>query len=291
MQLKNKNLLQTKAYINGKWVSADKTFEVSNPATGEKIADVADLSIEQVQTAIKQAETAFQSWSQKTAKERAVIMRKWYDLIMQNQDDLALLMTSEQGKPLKESSGEIAYAASFIEWFAEEGKRAYGDIIPTHTKDARIVVTKQPVGVCASITPWNFPSAMITRKVGPALAAGCSILCRPATQTPLSALALAVLAEEAGVPKGVFNVLTSTDSSGVGQEFCGNPIIKKLSFTGSTGVGKTLMKQSAETLQKLSLELGGNAPFIVFDDADIDAAVEGAIACKYRNAGQTCVCA
>ena len=291
MKLKNPNLLKTKAYVNGQWVSGSKTFAVTNPATGEKIADVADLSVADVKRAIDDAQLAFKSWSQTLAKERAKILRQWHDLILENQEDLALLMTAEQGKPLKESSGEIAYAASFIEWFAEEGKRAYGDIIPPHIKDARIVVEKQPIGVCASITPWNFPSAMITRKVGPALAAGCSILCRPASETPLSALALAALAEEAGVPDGVFNVLPSSDSKGVGQEFCSNPIVRKLSFTGSTDVGKILMKQSAETLQKLSLELGGNAPFIVFEDADIDAAVDGAIACKYRNAGQTCVCA
>lgn len=291
MDLKNKDLLKSGAYVNGKWIKGDKTFVVTNPATGEKIADVADLSVSEVTKAIEQANAAFKSWRKTTAKERGKILRKWHDLIMDNQDDLALILTTEQGKPLAESKGEIAYAAAFFEWFGEEGKRAYGDIIPSPIANSRIVVEKQPVGVCASITPWNFPSAMITRKVGPALAAGCSILCRPAAETPLSATALAVLAEKAGVPAGVFNVITSSDSKGVGKEFCTNKTVRKLSFTGSTGVGKILMKQSAETLQKLSLELGGNAPFIVFDDADIEAAAEAAIACKYRNAGQTCVCA
>lgn len=291
MNLKNKNLLKSEAYVNGKWMKGSKTFAVSNPATGEKIADVADLSVEETSKAIDQANAAFNTWRKTTAKERAKILRKWHDLIMDNQDDLALILTTEQGKPLAESKGEIAYAAAFFEWFGEEGKRAYGDIIPSPIANSRIVVEKQPVGVCASITPWNFPSAMITRKVGPALAAGCTILCRPAAETPLSAIALAVLAEEAGVPAGVFNVITSSDSKGIGKEFCSNKTIRKLSFTGSTGVGKILMKQSAETLQKLSLELGGNAPFIVFDDADLEAAAEAAIACKYRNAGQTCVCA
>ncbi len=285
--------LKEQAYVNGQWVSAvsGATFDVINPANGEVIASVADLSVEEVRQAIVDANAAFKGWAALTAKERAAIMRRWFDLIVENADDLAALMTAEQGKPLAESKGEVLYGASFIEWYAEEGKRAYGDIIPSPIKGARIYVTRQPVGVAAAITPWNFPSAMITRKVGPALAAGCPMLCKPAKETPLSALALAVLAEEAGVPAGVFNVITSSDSRAVGAELCGNSTVRKLSFTGSTAVGKILMKQCADNVKKISLELGGNAPFIVFEDADLDAAVEGAIICKYRNAGQTCVCA
>ncbi len=285
--------LKEQAYVNGQWVSAGSgaTFDVINPANGEVIASVADLSVEEVRQAIVDANAAFKGWAALTAKERAAIMRRWFDLIVENADDLAALMTAEQGKPLAESKGEVLYGASFIEWYAEEGKRAYGDIIPSPIKGARIYVTRQPVGVAAAITPWNFPSAMITRKVGPALAAGCPMLCKPAKETPLSALALAVLAEEAGVPAGVFNVITSSDSRAVGAELCGNSTVRKLSFTGSTAVGKILMKQCADNVKKISLELGGNAPFIVFEDADLDAAVEGAIICKYRNAGQTCVCA
>ena len=293
LNLKNSNLLKSEAYVNGEWVQGvgGKIFDVTNPVDESVIASVADLNHDQVQKAIHAAQDAFPEWAGKLARERAKILRKWADLMMDNQEDLARIMTAEQGKPLAESKGEIAYAAAFLEWFAEEGKRAYGDVIPSHIQDGRIIVQKQPVGVCATITPWNFPSAMITRKVGPALAAGCTVVSRPASETPLSATALAVLAEEAGVSPGVFNVVTSTDSKMVGKEFCENPAVKKLSFTGSTEVGRILMAQCADGIKKISLELGGNAPFIVFDDADIDAAVDGAIACKYRNAGQTCVCA
>lgn len=291
INLKNKKLFKSQAYVNGQWTSGDKRFPVTNPYDGSEITQVTDLNVDDLRQAILYAKTAFRDWSQSNVKDRARVLRKWHDLIVENADDLALILTTEQGKPLAEAKGEIMYAASFLEWFAEEGKRAYGDIIPSPIDGARILVQKQPIGVCASITPWNFPSAMITRKAGPALAAGCSIICKPAAETPLSATALAVLAEEAGVPAGVFNVVTSSDSKSIGEELCSNSIVRKLSFTGSTAVGKILMKQSAQTLQKLSLELGGNAPFIVFEDADIDKAVEGAIICKYRNAGQTCVCA
>ncbi|MGQ0526870.1 MAG: NAD-dependent succinate-semialdehyde dehydrogenase [Alphaproteobacteria bacterium] len=293
LSLKNKSLLQTRAYIDGAWVNAKsgKTFEVKNPATDEVIANVADLGVGETKVAIEAAEKSLPEWSKKTAKDRAKILNKWATLMVDNADDLATIMTAEQGKPLAESRGETLYAAAFFEWFAEEGKRAYGDVIPSNIPNARMIVIKQPVGVCASITPWNFPSAMITRKVGPALAAGCPIICKPAAYTPLSALALAVLAEEAGVPKGVFNVIPSKSSREIGKELCENPVVRKLSFTGSTEVGRTLMKQCADGIKKLSLELGGNAPFIVFDDADIDKAAEGALQCKYRNAGQTCVCA
>ena len=290
--LKDSRLYREACYVNGQWVRAKsgETFDVDNPATGEIIGSVPKLSAAETREAIQTAQDVFPVWSKKTAKERAVVLRKWSDLMMENQEDLAKLMTLEQGKPLAESRGEVAYAASFLEWFGEEAKRIYGDVIPGHQADKRIVVIKQPIGVVACITPWNFPLAMITRKAGPAIAAGCTVVLKPAEQTPFSALALAELAERAGVPKGVFNVLTGVPQE-IGGELTSNPIVKKLSFTGSTEVGKLLMKQCAGTVKKLSLELGGNAPFIVFDDADLDVAVEGAIASKYRNTGQTCVCA
>ena len=291
MQLKNPSLFRQQAYINGQWVDADNgaTMAVTNPANGEQIGTIPAMEQVETERAIEAARVAMIEWRKLTAKQRAAILRRWFDLMMENQDDLGLIMTLEQGKPLAEAKGEIAYAASFIEWFAEEGKRTYGDIIPTHKADARVVVTKEPIGVVAAITPWNFPSAMITRKCGPALAAGCGFVVRPASETPFSALALAVLAEEAGVPAGVFNVITG-GSRPIGAELTSNPTVRKLTFTGSTPVGKLLMQQCAPTLKKVSLELGGNAPFIVFDDADVDSAVAGAIAGKYRNAGQTCVC-
>ena len=291
MQLANPVLFRQQAYINGVWLDADSsaTIEVTNPANGEVIGSVPDMNAAEAARAIESARVAMISWRKLTAKQRAVILRRWFDLMVANQDDLGKIMTLEQGKPLVEAKGEIAYAASFIDWFAEEGKRTYGDVIPTHKADARIIVTKEPIGVVAAITPWNFPSAMITRKCGPALAAGCGFVVRPASETPFSALALAVLAEEAGIPAGVFNVITG-QSRPIGAELTSNPTVRKLTFTGSTPVGKLLMQQCATTLKKVSLELGGNAPFIVFDDADLDAAVTGAIAGKYRNAGQTCVC-
>jgi len=278
--------------LGGQWVGADsrKTLPVIDPATGQALGTVPDLGAAETRRAIAAAERAWPAWRAKTAKERAVILRKWFDLMMVSQDDLAQLLTAEQGKPLAEARGEIAYGASFIEWFAEEGKRAYGDTIPSPWTDKRVLVIKQPIGVAALITPWNFPNAMITRKAGPALAAGCTVVLKPAGKTPYSALAMAELGERAGIPKGVFNVITG-NSRAIGGELCANPAVRKLSFTGSTETGRTLMKQSADTIKKLSLELGGNAPFIVFDDADLDAAVEGSIASKYRNAGQTCVCA
>ena len=284
-------LLREACYIDGEWVKADsgETIEVTNPATGEVLGTVPNCGAAETKRAVEAANRAWPAWRAKTAKERAVILRRWYGLIMANQEELARLLTLEQGKSLAEARGEIAYGAAFIEWFAEEGKRLYGDVIPGHMADKRIVVLKQPIGVAAAITPWNFPNAMITRKAGPALAAGCPIVLKPATETPYSAFALAVLAEEAGLPKGVFNVLTGK-ASAIGGELTSNPIVRKLSFTGSTEIGRLLMKQSADTIKKLSLELGGNAPFIVFDDADVDAAVVGAIASKYRNSGQTCVC-
>src|SRR5919206_1521247 len=292
LKLKDQKLFRQQCYIDGKWVDADsgKGTPVHNPATGEELGSVPRMGTAETKRAIEAAERAWPAWRAKTAKERAVILRKWFDLMMANQEDLAQIMTAEQGKPLTESRGEIAYGASFIEWFAEEGKRAYGDTIPSPWADKRILVMKQPIGVCALITPWNFPNAMITRKAGPALAAGCTVVIKPAGQTPYSALALAELGERAGIPKGVVNVITG-DSKSIGAELCANPIVRKLSFTGSTETGRTLMRQCADTIKKLSLELGGNAPFIVFDDADLDAAVEGALASKYRNAGQTCVCA
>src|SRR5688572_19764299 len=290
LPLKDPKLFRTQCYIDGQWVSGSQNLSVVNPATGAQLGTVPKLGAEETRRAIDAAERAWPAWRAKTAKERAAILRKWFDLMMANQEDLAQILTAEQGKPLVEARGEIAYGASFIEWFAEEGKRAYGDVIPTHAADKRVLVIKQPVGVAAMITPWNFPNAMITRKAAPALAAGCTVVLKPAEQTPLSALAMAELAERAGLPKGVFNVITG-DAPAIGKELCANPKVRKLSFTGSTEVGRILMRQSAETIKKLSLELGGNAPFIVFDDADIDAAVEGALASKYRNAGQTCVCA
>ncbi|HNC51189.1 MAG TPA: NAD-dependent succinate-semialdehyde dehydrogenase [Accumulibacter sp.] len=292
MELADKSLLKQLCYIDGEWVGADdaRTFVVSNPASGEQLATVPDAGAAETRRAIEAARLAQPGWRARTAGERAKILRRWHELLLANQEDLARLMTAEQGKPLAESRGEIAYAASFIEWFAEEGKRIYGDMIPPHNADKRVLVAKEPIGVCAAITPWNFPAAMITRKVGPALAAGCSVVLKPAEATPLSALALVELAERAGVPKGVFNVLTG-DPIAIGGELCANPTVRKLSFTGSTEVGRILMQQCAPTIKKLSLELGGNAPFIVFDDADLDAAVQGAMLSKYRNTGQTCVCA
>jgi succinate-semialdehyde dehydrogenase / glutarate-semialdehyde dehydrogenase len=290
-ELKDSRLFREACYVDGQWIQAnsDQTIRVDNPATGEIIGTVPRLGATETRQAIDAANRAFPAWSKKTAKERAVILRRWFDLMMQNQEDLARLMTLEQGKPLAESKGEVAYAAAFLEWFGEEAKRIYGDTIPQHQPDKRIVVIKQPIGVVACITPWNFPLAMITRKAGPALGAGCTVVIKPASQTPFSALALAELAERAGVPKGVLNIVTGSAKE-IGAELTANPIVRKLSFTGSTEIGKVLMAQCAGTIKKLSLELGGNAPFIVFDDADLDAAVEGAIASKYRNTGQTCVC-
>lgn len=290
--LKDPSLLATKAYIGGKWVDGDNgTFAVTNPARGDVIANVADLSRAQVAGAISQAEIAQKEWASWTGKERAVVMRRWFDLIMANADDLGIILTAEQGKPLAEAVGEIGYGASFVEFFGEEAKRVYGEIIPGHQRDKRIMVLKQPIGVVGSITPWNFPNAMITRKAAPALAVGCSFVARPARETPLSALVLGVLADRAGIPAGVFNVVPSSRSSEIGREFCENPAVRKLTFTGSTEVGRILLKQAADQVMKCSMELGGNAPFIVFDDADLDAAVEGAMMCKFRNNGQTCVCA
>ena len=291
--LSDTSLLETKGYLAGKWVTGDKnqTFDVINPARGDTIAKVANLSREQISAAIDMAYEAQKEWAKKTGKERATILRRWFELMMENAEDLAKILTAEQGKPMAESMGEIAYGASFIEFFAEEAKRVYGELIPGHQKDKRIMVFKQPIGVAASITPWNFPNAMITRKAGPALAAGCAFVARPASETPLSALALGVLAERAGLPKGVLSILPSSDASGTGKEFCENQKVRKLTFTGSTEVGRILLAQAANNVLKCSMELGGNAPFIVFDDADLDAAVEGAIMCKFRNNGQTCVCA
>ncbi|MFD2741038.1 NAD-dependent succinate-semialdehyde dehydrogenase [Sulfitobacter aestuarii] len=290
--LKDPSLLETRGYIGGKWVEGDDgTFDVTNPARGDVIAQVADLSRAQVGEAIAVAEKAQKDWASWTGKERAACLRKWFDLMMENQDDLGIILTAEQGKPLAEAKGEVAYGASFIEFFGEEAKRIYGETIPGHQRDKRITVLKQPIGVAASITPWNFPNAMITRKAAPALAAGCSFVARPAAETPLSAIVMGVLAERAGIPAGVFNVVPSSSSSAVGKEFCENPAVRKLTFTGSTEVGRILLKQAADQVMKCSMELGGNAPFIVFDDADLDAAVEGAIMCKFRNNGQTCVCA
>jgi succinate-semialdehyde dehydrogenase/glutarate-semialdehyde dehydrogenase len=291
LQLQDPSLLKQACYIDGAWVAADDgaTIAVTNPATGAVIANVPYCGAAETERAVVAAERAFQSWRERTAGERSRILRRWYELLLAHQDDLAAIMTAEQGKPLAEAKGEIAYAASYLEWFAEEGKRAYGDVIPSPFADRQVVVTKEPVGVCAAITPWNFPSAMITRKAGPALAAGCTMVLKPAEQTPLSALALAELGERAGVPAGVFNVVIGK-ATAIGGVLTASPVVRKLTFTGSTGVGRLLMQQCAGTIKKLSLELGGNAPFIVFDDADVDAAVAGAIASKYRNAGQTCVC-
>jgi succinate-semialdehyde dehydrogenase/glutarate-semialdehyde dehydrogenase len=290
--LSDMSLFRQQAFIGGRWEDADsgETVRVVNPATGETVGAVPHMGVNETRRAIEAAERALPDWRARTAKERAQLLRKWFELMMANQEDLAVLMTVEQGKPLAESRGEIAYAASFLEWFAEEGKRAYGDVIPSHGRDKRIVVLKQPIGVTAAITPWNFPAAMIARKVGPALAAGCTMVIKPSELTPYSAFAMCVLAERAGIPAGVISVVTG-DAKTIGGELTGNPIVRKLSFTGSTAVGKLLMQQCAATVKKVSLELGGNAPFIVFDDADLDLAVAGAIASKYRNAGQTCVCA
>ncbi len=291
--LKDPTLLPNKAYVAGEWVDAadGATFAVTNPARGDVIARVPDLTRADAARAIAAADKARHEWAARTGKERAAILRKWYDLCVLNQDDLGTILTAEQGKPLAEAKGEVVYGASFIEWFGEEAKRIYGETIPGHQRDKRITVIKQPIGVAASITPWNFPNAMIARKVAPALAAGCGFVCRPAAETPLSAIALAVLAERAGVPGGVFSVITSKRSSDIGKEFCENPAVRKLTFTGSTEVGRILLRQAAEQVLKCSMELGGNAPFIVFDDADLDKAVEGAMISKFRNNGQTCVCA
>ena len=293
MKIKNKKLFRKKAYINGEWVSAgnNKTFVVENPYDQSHLADVSDIDRTTIAQAIDCAENALPAWKAKSATERSVILKKWYQLQIENLDDLATILTLEQGKPLAEAKGEIKYGAAYVEWFAEEAKRVYGDIIPGHQQDKRIMVLKQPIGVVTTITPWNFPNAMIARKVAPALAAGCTVVIKPSEITPLSALALAELADQAGIPPGVLNVVTSNDAVMVGDEFTSNPKVKKISFTGSTRVGKLLMEKSASTLKKLSLELGGNAPFIVLNDADLDEAVTGAIAAKYRNAGQTCVCA
>ncbi len=292
LTLKSPSLLRQQAFLAGRWCDADSgaTFAVTNPATGEVIGHVPDMGADETRRAIDAAQAAWAGWRRRTAKERSAILRRWNDLMLAHADDLAAIMTAEQGKPLAESKGEIAYAASFIEWFAEEGKRVHGDTLQSPAGDKRLLVVKEPIGVCAAITPWNFPAAMITRKAGPALAAGCTMVLKPAEGTPFSALALAALAEEAGVPAGVFSVVTG-DARAIGGELTANPIVRKLSFTGSTEVGRLLMAQSAPSIKKLSLELGGNAPFIVFDDADLDAAVAGAMASKFRNAGQTCVCA
>lgn len=292
MNLKNPSLFRQQCYINGQWLDADngQTINVTNPATNDVIGTVPKMGTDETRKAIEVAEKAQVAWRRKTAKERSAILRRWYDLLLKNQEDLALLLTLEQGKPLAEAKGEIAYGASYLEWFAEEAKRIYGDVIPGHMDDKRVMVLKQPIGVTAAITPWNFPNAMITRKAGAALAAGCSMVLKPASATPYSALALAVLAEEAGVPAGVLNIVTGA-AKAIGDELCRNPIVRKISFTGSTEIGADLMKACSATVKKMSMELGGNAPFIVFDDADLDAAVEGAMVSKYRNAGQTCVCA
>ncbi|TNF12414.1 MAG: NAD-dependent succinate-semialdehyde dehydrogenase [Rhodobacteraceae bacterium] len=291
--LKDPSLLATKAFVAGEWVDADdgSTFEVTNPARGDVICTVPDLGRAETARAIEAARVAMKDWAARTGKERAAVLRKWFDLMMENQDDLGAILTAEMGKPLAEAKGEIAYGAGFIEWFGEEAKRVYGETIPGHQRDKRITVIKQPIGVAASITPWNFPNAMIARKAGPALAVGCGFVCRPASETPLSALAMAVLGERAGLPKGILSVITSAKASDIGKEFCENHTVRKLTFTGSTEVGRILLRQAADQVMKCSMELGGNAPFIVFDDADLDAAVEGAMASKFRNNGQTCVCA
>ena len=288
--LKDPSLLKTDALINGQWVKGSSRFDVNDPATGHKLADVANLGPADAEAAIVAANAAWPAWRAQTAKQRSIVLRKWFDLLMANQEDLGRIMTAEQGKPFAEAKGEVAYGASFVEWFAEEAKRINGETLPTFDNNRRLMVLKQPIGVCAAITPWNFPLAMITRKVAPALAAGCTVIIKPAELTPLTALAAAELAIRAGIPAGVINMLTSDDSSGVGKVLCASDVVRHISFTGSTEVGRILMAQSAPTIKKLSLELGGNAPFIVFNDADIDSAVEGAFASKYRNAGQTCVC-
>jgi succinate-semialdehyde dehydrogenase/glutarate-semialdehyde dehydrogenase len=292
MQISDKGLLKTQAYVNGQWIDADNggTHPVINPATGETIAEVAKCGTAETRRAIEAAEIAQVSWRKKSAKERTAILRNWFNLMVEAQEDLAQILTAEQGKPLAEARGEIAYGANYIEWFAEEAKRVYGDTIPAPSDDKRIVVIKQPVGVVACITPWNFPNAMLTRKIAPALAAGCTVVCKPANETPLSAFASAALAERAGVPAGVINIIAGVTRE-IGAEMTSNPIVRKLTFTGSTEVGKLLIEQCAATVKRTSMELGGNAPFIVFDDADLDEAVKGAIICKFRNAGQTCVCA
>ena len=290
LNLQDSSLLRQQCLIDGRWIDGERRIDVTNPATGERVGQVPQLGAEETRQAIEAANRALPAWRARTAKERSALLRKWFELIMANQEDLARIMTAEQGKPIAEARGEIAYAASFIEWFAEEGKRVYGDTIPAPVSNQRIVVTKEPVGVCAAITPWNFPAAMITRKAGPALAVGCTMVVKPASQTPLTALALVALAERAGIPAGVLSVVTGS-ASAIGGEMSSNALVRKLTFTGSTEVGRTLMAQTAATIKKVSMELGGNAPFIVFDDADLDAAVEGAIVSKYRNAGQTCVCA
>ena len=292
LKLNDVTLFRQQCYLDGQWLAADQgeTIAVSNPATGESLGSVPKMGAAETRRAIAAADAALPAWRARTAADRAKLLRRWYELMLANQDDLALIMTCEQGKPLAEAKGEIAYAASYLEWFAEEGKRAYGEIIPPNGSDRRLLVTHAPVGVCAAITPWNFPAAMITRKAGAALAAGCTMVLKPASQTPFSALALAELADRAGIPKGVFNVVTGA-AKAFGGEICANPVVRKLSFTGSTEIGSQLIAQCATTVKKLSMELGGNAPFIVFDDADLDAAVVGAMASKYRNAGQTCVCA
>ncbi len=291
LNLKDSDLFQQLCFINGAWSAADsgETIDVTNPATGEKLGTIPKMGAAETRRAIEAAQAALPAWRARTAQERSVIIRRWSELMLEHQEDLAVLMTAEQGKPLSEARGETVYAASFLEWFSEEGKRIYGDVIPSHQSDKRIVVLKEPIGVCAAITPWNFPSAMITRKAGPALAAGCTMVVKPATATPYSALALAELARRAGVPEGVFSVVTGS-AAGIGGEMTANPLVRKLTFTGSTEIGKKLMAECAGTVKKVSMELGGNAPFIVFDDADLDAAVEGAIISKYRNTGQTCVC-
>nr|WP_111297666.1 NAD-dependent succinate-semialdehyde dehydrogenase [Paracoccus saliphilus] len=291
--LRDPSLLETRAFVAGEWVDADDgaTFEVKNPARGDVIAQVADLGRAEVARAIDAADAAMKDWAARPAKERAQVMRRWYDLMMENQDDLGRILTAEQGKPLPEAKGEIAYGASFVEWFGEEAKRVYGETIPGHQADKRLTVIRQPIGVVGSITPWNFPNAMIARKAAPALAVGCGFVARPAAETPLSALAMAILGERAGLPKGILSVVTSSRSSDIGKEFCENHKVRKLTFTGSTEVGRILLRQAADQVMKCSMELGGNAPFIVFDDADLDAAVDGAMASKFRNNGQTCVCA
>lgn len=292
MQLTDKALFKTQSYINGQWQDANsgETFSVNNPATGKTIAEVAKLGADETKQALLAAQAAMPAWQKKSAKARSVILRRWFELMMEHQHDLGIILTSEQGKPLSEAKGEVAYGASYLEWYAEEGKRIYGDTVPSLNSDQRVLITKEPIGVCAAITPWNFPSAMIARKVAPALAAGCTFVVRPASQTPLSALAIAELADRAGVPAGVFNVVCG-GSSEIGKVLTEDDIVKKFSFTGSTEVGRKLIAQCAPTVKKVSMELGGNAPFIVFDDADLDDAVVGALACKFRNAGQTCVCA
>jgi succinate-semialdehyde dehydrogenase/glutarate-semialdehyde dehydrogenase len=290
LNLQDSSLLRQQCYIDGRWIDGERRIDVTNPATGERVGQVPQLGADETRQAIEAANRALPAWRARTAKERSALLRKWFELIMASQEDLARIMTAEQGKPIAEARGEIAYAASFIEWFAEEGKRVYGDTIPAPVSNQRIVVTREPVGVCAAITPWNFPAAMITRKAGPALAVGCTMVLKPASQTPLTALALVALAERAGIPAGVLSVVTGS-ASAIGGEMSSNPLVRKLTFTGSTEVGRVLMAQTASTVKKVSMELGGNAPFIVFDDADLDAAVEGAIVSKYRNAGQTCVCA